>query len=102
MGDAFRIDDDGEPQKEVLIEHINTENGEVTTLDGALHGFETGDSVQFEDCSYLNGPIKITVKSTLYPFLYDKLIIIFQLGTSLISAMLHKTLKMLKVVVQSK
>ena len=71
MGDAFRIDDvDGEPPKEVWIEHINTENGDVTTLDGALHGFETGDSVQFDEvkgCTELNGhpPIKITVKSTL-------------------------------------
>uniref|UniRef100_A0AC35GXP0 Ubiquitin-activating enzyme E1 C-terminal domain-containing protein n=1 Tax=Panagrolaimus sp. PS1159 TaxID=55785 RepID=A0AC35GXP0_9BILA len=69
LGDAFRIDDvDGEPPKEVWLEHINTSNGDVTTLDGALHGLETGDYVQFVEvkgCTELNGhePIKITVKN---------------------------------------
>jgi ubiquitin-activating enzyme E1 len=69
LGEAFRIDDvDGEPPKEVWLEHINTETGDVATLDGALHGLETGDYVQFSEvkgCPELNGldPIKITVKT---------------------------------------
>uniref|UniRef100_A0A914Z6C3 SUMO-activating enzyme subunit 1 n=1 Tax=Panagrolaimus superbus TaxID=310955 RepID=A0A914Z6C3_9BILA len=46
LGDAFRIDDvDGEPPKEVWLENINTTNGDVPTLDGALHGLETDKSV---------------------------------------------------------
>uniref|UniRef100_A0AC35FUY2 Ubiquitin-activating enzyme E1 C-terminal domain-containing protein n=1 Tax=Panagrolaimus sp. PS1159 TaxID=55785 RepID=A0AC35FUY2_9BILA len=69
LGDTFRIDDiDGEPPKEVWLEHINTENGDVSTLDGALHGLEDGNFVQFEEvrgCAELNShePIKVTVKS---------------------------------------
>uniref|UniRef100_A0A7E4URT3 E1 ubiquitin-activating enzyme n=1 Tax=Panagrellus redivivus TaxID=6233 RepID=A0A7E4URT3_PANRE len=69
LGKAFRIDDnDGEACKEVHLENINITDGDVTTFDGQLHGFQDGDYVSFSElkgCKQLIGhaPIKISVKN---------------------------------------
>lgn len=52
----------------MLIEHVDAETGDVTTLENVMHGFEDGDCVTFSEIKgmvELNGirPIKITVKS---------------------------------------
>lgn len=53
--------------KEVLIEYINRENGDVFTLENAMHGLEDGDYVKFSEVkgmTQINNaePLKITVK----------------------------------------
>ena len=69
LGKTFVIEDvDGEQSKETWLEFINTANGDVSTLEGGLHGFQDGDYVEFKEvvgCDELKGhaPIKITVKS---------------------------------------
>ncbi|KAE9551105.1 hypothetical protein FO519_005683 [Halicephalobus sp. NKZ332] len=69
LGKTFVIEDvDGEQSKEIWLEFINTANGDVSTLEGGLHGFQDGDYVEFLEvngCEELKGhaPIKITVKS---------------------------------------
>lgn len=67
LGEKFRIDDaTGDQIKEVIIEYIDSQTGNVMTLDGAFHGFEDGDHVTFEEIkgmTELNGcqPLRITV-----------------------------------------
>ncbi|VDD91594.1 unnamed protein product [Enterobius vermicularis] len=66
FGENFRIDDpNGEQCKEVLIEHVDRETGDVTCLENAIHGFEDGYYVTFSEVkgtTELNGiaPVKIT------------------------------------------
>ncbi|VDN08050.1 unnamed protein product [Thelazia callipaeda] len=68
VGNNFKIDDqNGEQCRELLIEHIDAETGDVTTLDNVFHGLEDGDHVTFSEVkgmTELNGikPLKITVK----------------------------------------
>ncbi|VDK55799.1 unnamed protein product [Anisakis simplex] len=55
---------------EVFIEHVDRETGDVTTLEGALHGFDDDTYVTFSEVkgmTELNGirPVKVTVKSKL-------------------------------------
>uniref|UniRef100_A0A158R3T7 E1 ubiquitin-activating enzyme n=1 Tax=Syphacia muris TaxID=451379 RepID=A0A158R3T7_9BILA len=77
FGSNFRVDDaSGEPCKEVLIEYVDRETGDVVCLDNAMHGFEDGDYVTFSEVkgmTELNGidPIKITVKKS-HVFNIDK------------------------------
>uniref|UniRef100_A0A183U2Z3 ThiF domain-containing protein n=1 Tax=Toxocara canis TaxID=6265 RepID=A0A183U2Z3_TOXCA len=50
VGQEFRIDDpNGEQCKEVLIEHVDRETGDVTTLENVMHGFEDGDFISFTE-----------------------------------------------------
>lgn len=69
LGKSFRVDDvDGEQPREVWLEYINTVNGDVSTLNGVLHGFESGDYVEFVEVKGCDGiselpPIEITVIS---------------------------------------
>ncbi|KAL3985654.1 ubiquitin-activating enzyme E1 family protein [Acanthocheilonema viteae] len=68
VGAESRINDlNGERCKESLIEHVDAETGDVTTLDNVMHGLEDGDYVTFSEVrgmTELNGiePLKITVK----------------------------------------
>ncbi|VDM67353.1 unnamed protein product, partial [Strongylus vulgaris] len=68
FGNSFFIDDpNGEKVKEFLIEYIDAETGDVTTLENQMHGLEDGDHVTFTEIkgmTELNGcaPLKITVK----------------------------------------
>lgn len=68
FGNSFRVDDsNGEQVKEFLIEHIDAETGDVTTLENQMHGLEDGDYVTFSEVkgmTELNGcaPVKVTVK----------------------------------------
>ncbi|ETN83338.1 ubiquitin-activating enzyme E1 [Necator americanus] len=68
LGNSFRIDDpNGEQIKEFLIEYVDAETGDVTTLENQMHGLEDGDYVTFSEVkgmTELNGcaPLKITVK----------------------------------------
>lgn len=68
LGEQFRIDDqNGEQVKEFLIEYIEKESGDVTTLDNVFHGLEDGDYLSFSEVKGMTqindmGPIKITVK----------------------------------------
>ncbi|KHJ93885.1 Ubiquitin-activating enzyme e1 protein, partial [Oesophagostomum dentatum] len=68
FGDSFLIDDpNGEKVKEFLIEYVDADTGDVTTLENQMHGLEDGDYVTFSEVkgmTELNGcaPIKITVK----------------------------------------
>lgn len=67
LGEKFRIEDqNGDPCKEVIIEFVDSETGNVMTLEGAFHGFEDGDYVTFSEIkgmTELNNiePLKITV-----------------------------------------
>uniref|UniRef100_A0A914GWQ5 E1 ubiquitin-activating enzyme n=1 Tax=Globodera rostochiensis TaxID=31243 RepID=A0A914GWQ5_GLORO len=50
LGDDFTIhDSNGETCKEILIEHINCETGDIFTLEGVFHQLEDGDHVVFTD-----------------------------------------------------
>lgn len=50
LGEKYRIDDhNGELCKEVILEHINKETGDVYTLENAMHGFEDGDYIAFSE-----------------------------------------------------
>lgn len=70
LGERFRIDDaNGEQSREVLVEHINRETGEVFTLEKVMHGFEDGDHVTFSEVQGMPEvndhepiPIKVTSK----------------------------------------
>ncbi|KAM3716758.1 Ubiquitin-like modifier-activating enzyme [Dirofilaria immitis] len=68
VGIEFKVNDlNGERCKELLIEHIDAETGDVTVLDNVMHGLEDGDYVTFSEVKgmiELNGikPLKITVK----------------------------------------
>lgn len=67
LGEKFRIEDqNGDPCKEVIIEYVDRESGNVMTLEGAFHGFEDGDFVTFSEIkgmTELNNiePLKVTV-----------------------------------------
>jgi ubiquitin-activating enzyme E1 len=69
LGEEFRVDDhNGETCKEVLIEHVNNETGDVHTLEEAKHDFEDDDFVVFSEVKgmvELNSmePAKIKVTS---------------------------------------
>uniref|UniRef100_A0A915EAW6 SUMO-activating enzyme subunit 1 n=1 Tax=Ditylenchus dipsaci TaxID=166011 RepID=A0A915EAW6_9BILA len=59
-------DENGEACKEVILEHINCETGDVYTLGNTMHGFEDGDHVVFSEvvgASELNNldPVPIRV-----------------------------------------
>ena len=68
LGEKFQLDDkDGEQVKEVLIEYINRENGDVFTLENSMHGLEDGDYVKFSEVKGMTEinniePVKVTVK----------------------------------------
>ncbi|EJW83165.1 ubiquitin-activating enzyme E1 [Wuchereria bancrofti] len=68
VGAEFKVNDlNGERCKELLIEHVDAETGDVTTLDNVMHGLEDGDYVTFSEVkgmTELNGiePLKITIK----------------------------------------
>uniref|UniRef100_A0A183CG16 E1 ubiquitin-activating enzyme n=1 Tax=Globodera pallida TaxID=36090 RepID=A0A183CG16_GLOPA len=50
LGSNFTVhDSDGETCKEILIEHINCETGDIFTLEGVFHQLEDGDHVVFTD-----------------------------------------------------
>lgn len=77
LGEKFRIDDaSGDPVKEVIIEYVDRDTGNVMTLEGAFHGFEDGDYVSFSEVggmTELNNcePRKITVVSKYFlPFMF--------------------------------
>ncbi|CAD5225283.1 unnamed protein product [Bursaphelenchus okinawaensis] len=67
LGNQFRIDDaSGDPVKEILIEYVDRNTGNVMTLEENFHGFEDGDYVTFSEIkgmAELNNcePRKITV-----------------------------------------
>lgn len=67
FGEQFRVDDaNGEQCREVLIEHVDRDTGDVICLENAMHGFQDGHYVTFSEVkgmTELNGiaPIKITV-----------------------------------------
>lgn len=67
FGPEFKVEDsNGEQCKEIMIEHVDRDTGDVITLEHMLHGFEDGDYVTFAEVGgmkELNGiaPIKITV-----------------------------------------
>uniref|UniRef100_A0A915CCS0 E1 ubiquitin-activating enzyme n=1 Tax=Parascaris univalens TaxID=6257 RepID=A0A915CCS0_PARUN len=69
VGNEFRIDDpNGEQCKEVLIEHIDRETGDVMTLESVMHGFEDGDFISFAEVRGMDelnhiDAVQITVKS---------------------------------------
>ncbi|KJH42215.1 ubiquitin-activating enzyme E1 [Dictyocaulus viviparus] len=69
FGDCFKVEDlNGEQVKEFLIEHVDAETGDVTTLENQMHGLEDGDYVTFSEIkgmTELNGcaPVKIIVKT---------------------------------------
>lgn len=69
LGEQFRIEDqNGDACREVIIEYVDRETGNVMTLEGAFHGFEDGDYVTFSEIkgmTQLNNiePMKITVVS---------------------------------------
>lgn len=80
LGDQFQVNDsDGEACKEVstlknqvklnnfeiLLEHINTETGEIHTLEGTFHGLEDGDQIVLEDFeqAQLNNLPPMTIKT---------------------------------------
>uniref|UniRef100_A0A915D204 Uncharacterized protein n=1 Tax=Ditylenchus dipsaci TaxID=166011 RepID=A0A915D204_9BILA len=59
-------DQNGELCKEVILEHINGETGDVYTLEQTMHGFEDGDHVAFSEVKGMTelntlGPVKIKV-----------------------------------------
>ncbi|KAI1718094.1 thiF family domain-containing protein [Ditylenchus destructor] len=68
LGEKYRIDDhNGELCKEVILENVNAETGDVYTLEGAMHGFEDGDYVAFSEVQGMTElntmnpvPIKVT------------------------------------------
>uniref|UniRef100_F1KT25 E1 ubiquitin-activating enzyme n=1 Tax=Ascaris suum TaxID=6253 RepID=F1KT25_ASCSU len=68
LGADFVVNDpNGEQCKEVFIEYVDRETGDVSTLEGIFHGFEDGDYVTFSEVKgmvELNGikPVKIIVK----------------------------------------
>ncbi|CAD6195430.1 unnamed protein product [Caenorhabditis auriculariae] len=68
LGEKHVIDDrNGEQVREFLIEHVDRDTGDVTTLENLFHGLEDGDFVTFSEVKgmdELNGcqPLKITVK----------------------------------------
>ncbi|KAL3108665.1 hypothetical protein niasHT_019186 [Heterodera trifolii] len=69
LGDEFVVNDsDGETCKEVLVEYIDCESGDVMTLEGAFHQLEDGDHVVFTDFEHaeLNEipPVPVTLKGS--------------------------------------
>ena len=53
---------------QVLIDHIDKETGDVTTLDNIYHGLQDGDHVTFTEVKGMTAinntaPIKVTYKS---------------------------------------
>lgn len=71
LGEQFRIDDhNGETCKEIIIEHVNGETGDVFTLEEAKHDFEDDDYVLFSEVKGMEElneiqPVKIKVISKL-------------------------------------
>lgn len=69
VGENFAINDvNGEPCKEVQIEYIDRETGDVSTLEKEMHGFEDGEYCTFSEVkgmTEINGiaPVKVTVKN---------------------------------------
>jgi hypothetical protein len=49
----------------ILLEHINTETGEIHTLEGTFHGLEDGDQIVLEDFeqAQLNNLPPMTIKT---------------------------------------
>src|SRR4051812_6397188 len=60
-------------RSKVLLENIDRETGIVSTLDGAYHGFESGDFVEFQE---VKGMTELNEKEPIEIKVISKLLII--------------------------